>query len=172
MFYVGGTVGMRNMGSYAAGTTYFPNGNAALGTVTRSQAAIYPMGGQSSSTTAVFPTFDASASVVLTADQANVLVIPPFSTYVFELKVLARRPGTTQCQGWVYTGMVYRQGSSDVAALAGSVTQLAGWSTGTTLGTPQFNPSGNHLGFSITPSAATLTFYTGVLIVAEMTTSS
>lgn len=190
MFYVGGAVGMRNMGTWAAGTTYQPNdvvsynGSAYIATTVSTGnlptntsyfnlfvggAAVYQLTAQTTATTAVALTFDGSNVANPTGTPANVLLIPTFTNILFELNVTVReRTIATASQGWLYSGLAARDSGS--SRIVGTVTQLATWSETTTNGTVTVtaNTASNYLSIVATPSNANTLNWRAVLTVNQL----
>jgi hypothetical protein len=149
----------------------------ASGTLTsasRFQVAMYTLGVTTASTTAnQVLTFDHSGTANVAAGTANVLVVPTFGNYLFELTLSVRLTGTaTRSCGWVYKGLVARDSGS--ARIVGTVTQVTSWADGTTLGTVAItaDTTNQALQVAVTPSVATSMPWFGVLTVNELVATS
>lgn len=146
--------------------------DAAAIQATKSESNAYGLAGRSTSTSPATLTTDGAATVD-TGSGANVIMLPQYSSYLFELKLAARRAGaSTLSQGWSLQGMVSRDAGAP--RLVGSVVQVAGWNEGTSLGTVNVaaNTTGNYLEVTVTPSAATPTAWNGRMATIELTLAS
>lgn len=169
-------------GSHAGGNyaTADAIGAWARGTMTpgnvygaRVQYGTYAMAAATTSTAGTVLTMDANSTVNYTPGTANVLVIPLYSNYVFQLMLTVRRiGGGAVSNGWHFSGMVARDNGN--ARLVGSPTQLATWTDGTSLGTVAIavNATFSYLTVTVSPSSATATSWHGVLTTNELSTTS
>lgn len=140
----------------------------------RAQVSIYKVGclTTSGSSAAATLTMDGQPTVNVSGGAAqNVLTLAPYTAYLFDLKVVARRPaGVTGSQGWIYSGLATRD--SGGAVLAGTVTQIATWSNATQgTVTITIDPT-PYLKISFAPSNTTQVSVFGVLTVAELALTS
>lgn len=110
-------------------------------------------------------TFNGSASYTLTPPNTNVLALGPLSAYLWELKLVARKPATGNAQGWIYSGMIARE-ATGTARLIGSVTQLGTWAD-VAFGTVLITASSNMLLINVRGDAG-FTYWNGVLTVNEL----
>lgn len=116
-------------------------------------------------------TFDGSQTVSTTVP--NVLVIPQFANYLFELALSARLNGVgLSSRGWVYKGLIVRDPGQS-CRLVGSVTQVATWGD-STVGTISIaaNTSSNYLQIQATPNQASMAVFFGTLNVTELVLNS
>lgn len=139
---------------------------------TRAQVAIYQLSGSSTGTTPYNLTFDGNAVQTSGASQ-NVVPIPTYATYLFELKLVCRRVGSTLgSAGWRHTGLITRDTGGN-CRLVGSVTQVAAWQDAA-IGTVTFAANtANYLQIQVAGTTAGIqTVWHGVLTVNEMIQTS
>lgn len=138
----------------------------------RAQAAMYDMGAVTTTATATTLTFDGSPTVNTSGNATNVLFIPLYATYLFNLYLCGRRSGTSLASaGWWQTGMVARD--SGTARLVGAVTQTYSWAD-TAIGslTITVNTTSNTLQVAVLPNSTVSTVWHATLQVNELTALS
>ncbi len=155
--------------SWARGCYAVAAGNI---TASRLQVAKYMLGATTNALSAFTLTFDGSATINTSQGTANVLAIPMYSNYLFELALTGRQVGSSfSSRGWVYKGLIVRDGAS--ARMPATVTQVAAWGDAT-VGTVSIsaNTASNYLQIQVTPAASSMMVFFGTLTVTEMTLSS
>lgn len=169
--HAGGYAGLADgYASWARG-----NPQSVTNNVTRTQVAVYTMGAQAAGTASTLLTLDGgSSTVTITGAGTNVLVVPALSTYLFELKLVARRLAmTASSQAWSYSGVITRD-STGSARLVGSVTQIGTWAD-TAIGTVTIAASSanNYLQIYVAGNNASYTtVWNGVMITSELTAAN
>lgn len=141
--------------------------------VSRFQSALYGLSARTATTSARTLTFDASLSVNFAPPNNNVLLLPTYVTYSFQLQLVARREVTaTASQGWLLAGLVARD--TGAPRMVGAVTQLATWTDATSQGTVAItvHTINNYLNIAVTPASGTATYWLGTLRVTELQTQA
>lgn len=149
------------------------SGSNLLPATARAQTSINHINFSTTTTSATTLTFDNAAPSVVVSS-TNVLLVPNFSSYLFELHLVARRVGATATyNAWLISGMLARDSGVATLSLVGQTT-LASYAGTTAAGTVALsaNTTSGYLQITATPSAANQTLWCGTLLATELAATS
>jgi hypothetical protein len=157
----------------ADGLGSWARASGALSSASRYQVAVYTLGATTSSLSAATLTFDHTGSPQYSGNNQNVLVVPMYGNYLFDLTLSTRLPSTaTRSCGWAYKGMIARDTGN--VRIVGAVTQVATWADGAALGAVAVTADTTNqcLQIAVTATTTSPVPWFGVLTVNEMVATS